>query len=115
MLPKTNRLPKLEIDLLKSKGKPKFSKNFTLLHLSNLDINNSKFKFPRFAIIISKKVSKKAVDRNRIKRIIREAIILNLNKISTNNDYLIIAKQSSLKLTNNEIRREVEELLSPSS
>lgn len=114
MLPLKNRLPKNEIDLLKSKGKRKFSKNFTLLYSINNKENS------RFAIIISKKVSKKAVDRNRIKRIVREAVKLKIQDCHVANtllamtctDYLIIAKQSSLKLTNNEIRKEVEKLLS---
>ena len=45
----------------------------------------------RFGIIVSKKVSKKAVLRNRVKRVLREVIRKNLKKIKPGSDILIIA------------------------
>ncbi len=44
----------------------------------------------RFGIIVNKKVSKKAVIRNRIKRIIREIIRLNIKEIKKGVDVVIV-------------------------
>jgi len=48
----------------------------------------------RVGIVIGKKVSKKAVERNRLKRMIRESIKNELKKIKTYNDILIICLPS---------------------
>ena len=45
--------------------------------------------FPRFAFVISRRFSKKAVVRNRVKRIIKEAIRLN-NELLGNLSYDIV-------------------------
>ena len=44
----------------------------------------------RFGVIVSKKVSKKAVDRNRIKRVIRAAIKEYIEKTKGNFDIIIV-------------------------
>ena len=54
-----------EFKILFSKGKINFSKNITIYIMKN------KFNFNRMGIAVGKK-SGKAVDRNRIKRLIRE-------------------------------------------
>lgn len=46
---------------------------------------------PRFTIVVSTKVSKKAVVRNRIKRILREYIRLKMNRFAIG-DYVIVVK-----------------------
>ena len=46
---------------------------------------------PRFTIVVSAKVSKKAVVRNRIKRILREYIRLRINKFALG-DYVVVVK-----------------------
>lgn len=46
------------------------------------------FQRPRLGIIVSKRNAKKAVDRNRVKRVIRESFRLYKNKLP-NNDYVI--------------------------
>jgi len=49
--------------------------------------------FTRFGLIISAKVSPKATDRNKLKRQINEIIRLNLEKIKTGFDAVIIFKR----------------------
>ena len=53
-----------------------------------------KFKKPpnnlRVAIAISKKVSKKAVDRNKIRRIIHEWLLTNIQKINNHKPYWLL-------------------------
>ena len=50
---------------------------------------NSPNKF-RIAIAISKKVSKKAVDRNKIRRFMQEWLITNIQKINSHNPYWLL-------------------------
>lgn len=53
---------------------------------------------PLFATVISKKVSKKAVKRNRLKRMINQAIKDNLNEIKQQLSIVIVAKKRATKL-----------------
>ena len=50
---------------------------------------NSPNKF-RIAIAISKKVSKKAVDRNKIRRILQEWLLMNIKKINNHKPYWLL-------------------------
>ena len=52
-------------------------------------ITNTSNKF-RVAIAISKKVSKKAVDRNKIRRILQEWLLTNFQKINTHKPYWLL-------------------------
>jgi len=44
----------------------------------------------KVAIAISKKVSKKAVDRNKIRRILQEWLLTNIQKINTHKPYWLL-------------------------
>ena len=56
--------------------------------LSHKQENNpNKF---RIAIAISKKVSKKAVDRNKIRRILQEWLLTNIQKINSHKPYWLL-------------------------
>ena len=50
----------------------------------------------RLGVIVSKKVSKKAVDRNRAKRLVREAVRGFILGPTTNFDYLIIVRSAEI-------------------
>ena len=52
-------------------------------------ITNNSNKF-RVAIAISKKVSKKAVERNKLKRILQEWILTNIKKINNHKPYWLL-------------------------
>ena len=73
---------------------------------NNLDIS-------RFGIIVNKKVSKKAVVRNRIKRIIREIIRLNIEEIKKGIDVVIVIlpnfKKEKFQQTQEIIKRAFQE------
>jgi len=51
--------------------------------------NNPSNKF-RVAIAISKKVSKKAVERNKLRRILQEWLLKNIQKINNHNPYWLL-------------------------
>ena len=56
-----------------------------LSHKSRYTSNNL-----RVAIAISKKVSKKAVDRNKIRRILQEWLLTNIQKINSHKPYWLL-------------------------
>lgn len=53
---------------------------------------------PRLGLIVSKKVSKKAVERNKLKRRLREIFRLNQNNLNSF-DIVVIAKQNANECT----------------
>jgi len=67
--------------------------------------------FSRFGFIVSKKISKKAVERNRVKRILRESVRLSKNQIKIGCDIIFIAKNGIELKTHQEIKDVVEKLL----
>ena len=109
MLKKINRLNK-EVDFKKNlkKGKYFSSKIITLVITKN-SINLS-----RFGIVVGLKISKKAVIRNKIRRWLSEIVRLNLNKIKTGNDIVILTRPDIVKCQNQEIKKDLISLLNKS-
>jgi len=52
-------------------------------------LRNTSNKF-RVAIAVSKKVSKKAVERNKIRRILQEWLLINIKKINNHKPYWLL-------------------------
>ena len=75
-------------------------------------LQNSPNKF-RIAIAISKKVSKKAVDRNKIRRILQEWLLKNIQKINSHKpDWLLVnLKIGDFCNDNNELLEEFQNLM----
>ncbi len=84
------------------KSKSKFYSNNFVLRFSENELSKS-----RFCVVVSKKISKRAVDRNRIRRRIYEAIRLNYDKIKPGFDFMILTKLSVLKLNYHEIEKDI--------
>lgn len=90
MLAKKYRLAKeQDIQSVFKKGKTFYGPFF------NLKIFKNNLAHPRFCIIISTKISKKAAVRNKTKRQIRAILYKNLAKISQNYDTIILIKTSA--------------------
>ena len=70
---------------------------------------NKKNSYPRFGVIISKKVFTKASARNSLKRLIFSKV--NLSK-PRNNDFLIIVSPAVGKLEQEEVGKKLEEVFS---
>ncbi|MBT0586708.1 ribonuclease P protein component [Alteromonas oceanisediminis] len=75
---------------------PTSSSQFTLLARHN------QYNHPRLGITIAKKRVRKAHDRNRLKRILRESFRLHQHQLP-NVDIVIIGKSNADKLTNPEL------------
>ena len=85
MLLRINRLTKKkDIEEVLKKGKG-FKEAFLILKTAR-----NKLKISRFGFIVSQKISKKAVIRNKIKRRLREIVKAKLKTIKTGTDNLLI-------------------------
>lgn len=100
MLKKQNRLGRVN---QKKQSKFIVSPNF------NIRISENKEKETRFGVVVSKKTSKKAVLRNKTKRILREIIITNLEKISKGKDIIIVSKKTLNRKLTKESEKEILE------
>lgn len=94
MLSKKNRLNlRFHRDRLDKQGEVTHSPYFIVVS----DKNN--LSLSRFTFLISKKLAKRAVDRNRLKRQMSEIVRLNLKLITIGKDFLIIPKKKALEDT----------------
>jgi ribonuclease P protein component len=85
MLKKQNRLGKIT--------RKKSDKLFTF-PLFNLRVSDNGEKTTRFAFIVSKKIDKRAVARNRTKRILRSAVEEIVEKVNGGKNVIIVAKKT---------------------
>lgn len=65
----------------------------------------------RFGFIISTKISKKAVTRNKIKRIIADCIRIKLDEIKKGLDVVFLIKPNAIKIKDEELKNEVYEAI----
>lgn len=100
MLKKVNRINK-------TRDLQKVYRTGKAVHTPALVIKFAEAEKTRTAFVVSKKVSKKAVERNRIKRALRESMRLMMDKIKLG-DYMIVAKNSAAGYKNNELREQLE-------
>jgi ribonuclease P protein component len=100
-LKKKINFARVEID-----GVMRQSKSFGMGIFNRKDEDNS-----RFGFIISTKISKKAVARNRIKRIIAEVVRKNLNKIKKSLDVVFLIKPVAIKTDKIELEKETNEII----
>lgn len=106
MLPKTRRLRRNEVTRLFEKGKIIHSPYFVLKKLQNRAHES------RFCITFSKKCSVNAVQRNRKRRQVYEAIRKNDEILTQNIDIAFIIKPQLLNETNKKIEPIVKTTLS---
>ena len=79
--------------------------------LFTLKISRNQGGVKRFAFVVSKRVDKRAVVRNRIKRIFRASIRNIMDKIDEDIDALIIVKKKARESSQLEIKNELEKSL----
>ena len=105
MLPKENRLPGYLIPQTLKSGQRFFSSLFTLV------VVQSPNKKIQLAIIVPKKINKKAVKRNKIKRRFREAIKASLNLIKPGTRAVFLVKEKAMVARFAAIKAEVKKAL----
>lgn len=103
MLATKHRIKGKEINGVKKKGKLYRNKLFGVIVLKT-----SEKKDTRFGFVISKKVSKLATERNRIKRALYESLRHNIKYIKKGTDMVFLVKPEISKKSTNEIMREAE-------
>jgi len=102
MLKKQNQLTKdKEFDNVFKNGQSSYDKIIGVKVMAN-DLDNS-----RFGILVSTKISKKAVERNKLKRQIREIIRLDLDIIKPGYNLIIITLGPILGKTHQEIEKSI--------
>lgn len=105
MLPRRNRLSHREITHLKKGAKRVTAEHLFLLYKTNKETADSKV-----SCSVSKKVEKKAVGRNRLKRQCREAIKAHLKSVKDPIVGLISIRKTKKKLSFSDLNKEVEEV-----
>ena len=101
-----NRLTKdSDFKKIKAFGRSFFSPFFKLRYLAN------HLSLSRFAVVVSTKISKKATQRNRLKRQVREIIRLNQNRVKSGYDVVISASGRALGKDYQELERAVLAIL----
>ncbi len=106
MLSKKHRLPSYLIPKLLKRGQRLHADNFTLIYQPST-INN----FPRFAFIIPIKLEKRAVYRNRLKRLLRQTVKYQIKKIKKGYNILLLANKAQRSNKPPQISAEVITLL----
>lgn len=106
MLPKINRLTaNKDFNKVFKKGKGQ-GKDFLFLKSFKNNLQTS-----RFGIVVSQKISKKATERNKIKRQISEILKLEMPKIKKGVDVILLVKPSIKKKGFIEIKTKLKEVL----
>lgn len=107
MIAKNFRIPRERIAYILNKGKEGSSRLFIIRFLKN---NES---FPRFRTVISKKISAKAVKRNRLRRQIYEAVRIGLkeSKLKDSLDIILIPKKKITESQYEDISTDIKNIL----
>jgi len=106
VLPKKHRLKKKkEFERVFKKGKSA-KKDFLFIKFIKNSLDTT-----RFGFIVSRKISKKAVVRNKVKRRLREATREMLPEIKPGYDIVVVAQRGIEKLNFFQIKDNLKELL----
>lgn len=104
MLKKINRIcKKSEFEEIKSKGVLKATELFSVIWMVNLPMQDTVARQREFGAIISKKISKKAVVRNQIRRRLMEAVRLNMALFPEGFRGIFLVKKNILEKSEKEI------------
>lgn len=93
-------------ELVKEKGTLHQTPDFGVNVLEKDDSKTS-----RFGFVISKKVDKLAVNRNRVKRAMSESVRRNVKEVEYGYDMVFLAKKSLMSQSTDEIMKKVEKWL----
>jgi len=101
-------LDKKQFDRVFSRALKVSDPNFLILMHHRTPSHNEKTEWPRLGLIISKKVDKRAVGRNRIKRLVRESF--RCQKQLPACDFVVIGRPAASRGSNAELLNSLESL-----
>lgn len=87
---------------VQNEGKVFQSNSFGVAYLERGDEGPS-----RFGFVVSTKIAKEAVDRNRHKRVMSEAVRIDSIKLNVGYDVVFLAKTTISKISTSELMKEV--------
>ena len=110
MLKKIHKISQKEFQPLLKTGKYNQNQFFTLVSgvLPEKTLNNKGFKC---AVVTSKQVSKKAIERNRVRRRIYSIMQKNQNSLKNNGFYIFLTKKTAVKAEFSEIEQAINSIL----
>ena len=94
-----------DIRYVYNKGRSSSSKDLRIKYCKN------KLSYSRFVFVVSNKISKKAVVRNKIRRRLKAIIYHNLDKFLGNYDIIISVRQTPINRSYQEIEAELKSVL----
>lgn len=101
-LPRSLRFSlKKEGSLFKKEGRKFYTDNLTIIYRQN-NLGSS-----RFAFVVGKKISLKAVVRNRVKRRLSFLVRENLNRLQKSCDFLFLPKPSIILAGDENLKKEI--------
>lgn len=95
-----------DFEKILSNGKSIRNENYIIYYL------DKEKEYYRFGLSVGKKISNKAVDRNKLKRRLKSIIDNNQNIYEKNKDYIIIMKGSCLNLEYQDLESSFTKLIS---
>jgi ribonuclease P protein component len=108
MLPKKHRLAKTrDVQKVFARGRGFFNPYLNVKYVKTEKLS------PRFTVVVSTKVSKRAVVRNRLKRLLREYIRLNFQGFLPG-DYAVVVKPAAMKIEECVLLQEFQKVLKQS-
>lgn len=110
MLPQINRIPTRDIPRVMKTGRRVVGQGVTLLGVLPGQTERAPGQ-PRFAFIVSTKVDKRAVVRNRVRRVLSESVRHLLKRIVPEADGILIGTKDLVSLSQDEVETRVCTLL----
>ena len=104
MLPKQYRLPTSQFQSVFRLGRKMHTDNLMCV------VQITTEKVSRFAFVVSTKIAKHAVDRNRMKRLLRESVHHLLPSIQSGYDVVFVTKNNFADKTSKEIATHISDL-----
>jgi len=114
MISRKNRLGRLDTRWVLKKGESLTTDLFIVRYLKIQPVEGKEATPPKFTVVTSTKLAKKAVDRNRVKRRINEALRLKLNEVKNTSQswkVAIIPKKRALDVEYTTITKDIKKLI----